>query len=214
MMFKNYIFDWSGTLVDDMGPTLEATNAVFQCYGKPTMNREEFRTHFRLPYSEFYAEYVPNVALCELEKHFREAFASSKVPVTILPHAREKLDWCQSHGIRCFILTSMDSATFEAQLDDLDLRHFFEATYSGIIDKRQLIRSILTTHNLNPQETAYFGDMVHDIETAKHGSVCSVALLTGYTKKPELLEANPDWLVADYAEFFQIIASQENKISV
>ena len=88
-MFKNLIFDWSGTLVDDLGPTLEATNAVLQLHGKDTMNKEEFRRRFRLPYSEFYEEVLPGILLGELENHFRHAFANSTVPVTVLPHARE-----------------------------------------------------------------------------------------------------------------------------
>jgi phosphoglycolate phosphatase len=203
-MFANYIFDWSGTLVDDMGPTLEATNAVFAVHGRPAMDREAFRENFRLPYSEFYEEHIPHVSLAELETDFRRAFADSQVPVTVLPHAREILEWCQSQGIRCFILTSMDSATFQTQLDELSLRHFFEATYSGVIDKREMIGSILDNHQLEPRRTLYFGDMVHDIVTAKHGGVASVALLTGYTHHHVLQDAEPDWLVEDFAAFRRI----------
>ena len=39
-MFKNIIFDWSGTLVDDLALTLDASNYVFSQYGKPCMNRD------------------------------------------------------------------------------------------------------------------------------------------------------------------------------
>ena len=45
-MFKNIIFDWSGTLVDDLALTLDASNYVFSQYGKPCMNRDEFRAEF------------------------------------------------------------------------------------------------------------------------------------------------------------------------
>jgi phosphoglycolate phosphatase len=106
--------------------------------------------------------------------------------------------------MRSFILTSMDPATFHAQLDALSLRHYFEATYSGIIDKREKIRHILENHQLDPAVTLYFGDMVHDIETAKHGGVTSVAMLTGYTRLHVLQAAKPDWLVADFAAFREI----------
>jgi phosphoglycolate phosphatase len=203
-MFANYIFDWSGTLVDDMGPTIEATNAVFAVHGCPAMDRDTFRSNFRLPYSEFYQEHIPHVPLTDLETDFRKAFANSEVPVTVLPHAREILEWAQAQEIRCFILTSMDSSTFQSQLDDLSLRHFFESTYSGVIDKREMIGHILEHHGLDPTKTVYFGDMVHDIETAKHGGVTSVALLTGYTRHHALQEAEPDWLLEDLAAFRKI----------
>ena len=52
-MFRNLIFDWSGTLVDDLGPVIEATNAVLGKYDLPPLDREGFRRRFRLPYREF-----------------------------------------------------------------------------------------------------------------------------------------------------------------
>lgn len=200
-MFKNLIFDWSGTLVDDLGPTLEATNAVFQLHGRNTMDRDEFRRLFRLPYSEFYEEQLPGIPLSELEDHFRKAFAESQVPVTVLPHAREKLEWCRDHDVRCFVLTSMDRNTFEGQLDELNMRQYFEATYSGVLDKRAVIGSLLDNHALAANETAFLGDMLHDVVTAKHGGVSSIALLTGYTHHDVLATVEPDYILEDLAVF-------------
>ena len=120
-MFRNLIFDWSGTLVDDLGPVIEATNAVLAKYDVPALDRESFRRRFRLPYHEFYAEVLPDVPLIELESHFRPAFDSAVTPVTVLPHAREKLEWCRKLGIRVFVLTSMDTVAFERQMDEFEL---------------------------------------------------------------------------------------------
>jgi phosphoglycolate phosphatase len=204
-MFQNLIFDWSGTLVDDLGPTLEATNAVFTIHGRSPMDRDTFRRLFRLPYSEFYAEHLPGIRLDELEHHFRRAFAESQVPVTVLPHAREKLEWCMERKIRCFVLTSMDRSTFEKQLDDLQMRSYFEETYSGVLDKRQVIGELLQRHELIAEHTAFLGDMVHDVVTAKHGGVSSVALLTGYTHRDVLESHEPDWLMSDLLEFRMLL---------
>ena len=66
-MFKNLIFDWSGTLVDDLALTLDASNYVFSQYGKPCMNRDEFRAEFQLPYPDYYARVLPHADLDELE---------------------------------------------------------------------------------------------------------------------------------------------------
>ena len=196
-MFRNLIFDWSGTLVDDLPPVLEATNHVFSLYGVAPLDREGFRLAFRLPYRDFYEEMLPGVPLEELEVHFRRAFAASTAAVTILPHAREKLEWCRRHGIRTFVLTSMDSAAFAKQLIDLELSDFFEATYSGVLDKRERIHAILEAHRLNPAESAFIGDMTHDIDTARHGNLTSIAVLTGYTHAGALAQSKPDLTVPD-----------------
>jgi len=196
-MFRNLIFDWSGTLVDDLGPVLEATNAVLAAKGLKTLDRESFRRSFRLPYREFYEELLPGIALEELEALFRPAFDAALTPVTVLPHAREKLDWCAALGIRTFVLTSMDALAFDRQLEDFGLRGHFEATYSGVMDKREMIHRILADHRLDPAETAFVGDMVHDVETARHGGISSIAVLTGYTHPEGLAAVRPDMTVPD-----------------
>jgi phosphoglycolate phosphatase len=196
-MFRNIIFDWSGTLVDDLGPVIEATNEVLGKYGVAPLGREEFRRRFRLPYREFYAEMLPLVPLAELEGHFRTAFAAAVTPVTVIPHAREKLEWCGTAGIRTFVLTSMDAAAFARQLAQFGFGHHFEATYAGVLDKREVIHRILETHGLDPAETALVGDMTHDIETARHGGIASIAVLTGYQHSEVLAAVRPDLTVPD-----------------
>lgn len=196
-MFRNLIFDWSGTLVDDLGPVIEATNAVLGKYAISALDREGFRRAFRLPYREFYAELLPDIPLDELESHFRPAFDNAVTPVTVLPHAREKLEWCSALGIRCFVLTSMDTLAFERQMDDFGFRKHFEATYSGVQDKREVIHRILETHHLDPAETAFVGDMTHDVETARHGGISSIAVLTGYNHAEILAGVRPDLTVPD-----------------
>jgi phosphoglycolate phosphatase len=47
--------------------------------------------------------------------------------------------------------------------------------------------------------------MIHDIVTAKHGGVASVALLTGYTHREVLQAQQPDWLMADLREFREML---------
>jgi phosphoglycolate phosphatase-like HAD superfamily hydrolase/8-oxo-dGTP pyrophosphatase MutT (NUDIX family) len=212
-MFRNLIFDWSGTLVDDLGPVIEATNAVLANYQIAGLDREAFRRVFRLPYREFYAELLPQIPLEELEAHFRPAFAAAVTPVTVLPHAREKLEWCSALGIRVFVLTSMDTLAFERQMDDFGLRHHFEATYSGVLDKREIIHQILQTHRLIPAETAFVGDMTHDVETARHGGISSIAVLTGYNHAETLAAVRPDLTVPDLGVLRRLLDRRRSSIA-
>ncbi|RYD36391.1 MAG: NUDIX domain-containing protein [Verrucomicrobiaceae bacterium] len=209
-MFRNLIFDWSGTIVDDLGPVIEATNFVLGKYGIGPMDREEFRRRFRLPYREFYDELLPGIAMEELEEHFRPAFDGAISTVFVLPHAREKLDWCRELGIRTFVLTSMDAIAFARQLEEFGLKGHFEATYAGVLDKRQLIHRILETHGLVPEETAFVGDMIHDVETARHAGIASIAVLTGYNHPEVLAAVRPDLTVPDLGVLQGILARRKS----
>jgi phosphoglycolate phosphatase len=195
-MFRALIFDWSGTLVDDMGPTLDATNAVLGRFGKAPMSWEEFRSRFRLPYSEFYEEVLPGVPLEELEDHFRAGFRESGQSVRPLEGTVEFLEWCREKGVRMFVLTSMDAVEFASQVTAFGFEDHFEQTYAGVLDKRLLIHQILETHGLDPEQTGYVGDMVHDIETALHGGVVPVGVLSGYDGSARLAAAGPRFLLS------------------
>ena len=208
-MFKNLIFDWSGTLVDDMGPVIEATNTVLGKYGIAPYDREGFRRSFRLPYREFYEEILPGVGLEELEAHFRPAFDEATSLVTVLPHAREKLEWAKARGLRMFVLTSMDADAFAGQLEEFGMKQYFEATYAGVLDKRELIGHILESHGLEKGETAFVGDMTHDVETAKHGGISSIAVLTGYHHAEVLAGVRPDITVPDLGVLVQMLDQEK-----
>lgn len=197
---QNIIFDWSGTVVDDLPLVLEATNAVMRAFGREEMSREEFRRAFRLPFLHWYEEILPGVTAGELDAVFLEAFAASREPVTVLPHAREFLECCAGAGRRMFVLSSAPQHAVEAQAEALGLGHFFEHIYAGVRDKREHIGRVLTEQKLRKPETVMIGDMRHDIHTARTGGIASVAVLTGYEFADVLATAEPDLTVQDLAE--------------
>lgn len=196
-MFRNLIFDWSGTLCDDMALTIEATNYVLSQYGREPLDRAGFRAEFQLPYPDYYAVKIPEARLEDLEAYYRKAFAESSAGVTIIPHAREFVQWCRRRGIRCFILTSMDPAAFEEQARELDMYDYFECIHSGIHNKEVYISTLMQQHRLDPSQTAFIGDMQHDINAAHCAGITGIGTLTGYNNAEQLAVAAPDLTVPD-----------------
>ncbi len=199
-MLRNLIFDWSGTLADDLGPVIEATNLIFRHYGKPELLLEEFRERFCLPFDSFYEEHLPGVGLPEIEPLFHAHFVERQHAVALLPHALEFLLFCRATGRRLFLLSASKDAHVAEQMARLGVTDFFEKTYVGVMDKRERIRLMLGDHQLVACETAFIGDMVHDVETARHGGVRAIATLTGYDSAEKLGRARPDVMVRDLGE--------------
>ena len=71
-MIRNIIFDWSGTLVDDLPAVWRATNFVFSQAGIAALTLEEFRAEFCLPFTRFYERYTPQVPQAQLEGWFMQ----------------------------------------------------------------------------------------------------------------------------------------------
>ena len=73
-VIRNIIFDWSGTLVDDLPAVLKASNFVLTQAGKPEMSLEKFRAEFQLPFTKFYDRHTPDVPMPQLESWFHASF--------------------------------------------------------------------------------------------------------------------------------------------
>ena len=199
-MIRNIIFDWSGTLVDDLPAVLKASNFVLTQAGQPEMSLDQFRAEFSLPFTKFYDRHTPHVPMPQLETWFHSSFKVAQASVIELPHARDFLEFCRAKKFRTFLLSTVHADHFAAQCGVINFNTFLERAYTDVWDKREKIHAILAENKLKPDETLFIGDMEHDIETAHHGGVHSCAVLTGYNTLSQLRAAKPDLIVEHLGE--------------
>jgi phosphoglycolate phosphatase len=209
MMIRNVIFDWSGTLVDDLPAVWRATNYVLTQAECTEMSLEQFRAEFCLPFSGFYDRHIPHIPLPQLENWFHSRFRQVQDSVCALPHARQCLEFCRRHKLRTFLLSTVHRDHFAVQAAVTGFGEFLEKAYVNIWDKRKKIHEILAENGLEPGETLFVGDMQHDIATAKHGGIHSCAVLTGYNTLQQLRLAEPDLIVEHLGELVEILDRQD-----
>lgn len=211
-VIRNVIFDWSGTLVDDLPAVWEATNHVLAQAGKATMTLAEFRSEFCLPFTRFYDKHTPEVDMGRLEGWFHAKFREVQDSVCALPHAEEFLKFCRASALRTFLLSTVSPEYFETQSRVTGFGGFIQKPYLGVWDKRKKIGEILEENALNPDETLFIGDMQHDIDTARHGGIHSCAVLTGYNTVDQLRAAKPDLIVEHLAELRDILEQNDLRL--
>jgi phosphoglycolate phosphatase-like HAD superfamily hydrolase/ADP-ribose pyrophosphatase YjhB (NUDIX family) len=204
-VIRNIIFDWSGTLVDDLPAVWTATNHVLSQAGLPEMTLDQFRAEFCLPFTRFYERHTPHVPMAQLEQWFHGRFREVQDVVSPLPHAREFLEFCRERGVRTFVLSTVHREHFAVQSARAGFAALLERPYVEILDKRKKIHGLLEENNLAPHETIFIGDMEHDIETARHGKIGSCAVLTGYNRYEQLRAAGPDLIVEHLGELREIL---------
>lgn len=196
-MIRNLLFDWSGTLADDLPSVLRAVNGMLRSAGAAELTREEFRARFRLPYTEFFAEVLPGLTLERLQQLYLEHFPHVHEGVALLPHALEFIQFAAATGRRMVVLSSAPLPHVTAQAEALGVRDAFEVMRCGVVDKRTEIHTLLAELDMAAAETAFIGDMRHDIDAGKAGGVVTIATCTGYESAETLLTATPDLLVQD-----------------
>jgi phosphoglycolate phosphatase-like HAD superfamily hydrolase/ADP-ribose pyrophosphatase YjhB (NUDIX family) len=208
-MIRNIIFDWSGTLVDDLPAVWKATNYVLAQAQKEEITLETFRAEFCLPFTTFYKRFIPDVALPQLEIWFHSRFKQVQDSVCELPHAREFLQFCRAKGMRTFLLSTVHRDHFAVQSGVTGFDKYLDKPYLNVWDKREKIHEILEENDLKPDETLFIGDMQHDIETARHGGIHSCAVLTGYNTLQQLRRAQPDLIVEHLRELREILEQND-----
>jgi len=209
-VIRNIIFDWSGTLVDDLPAVLQASNYVLTQAGRPEMSLEQFRAEFSLPFTKFYDRHTPHIPMPQLEDWFHSSFKVAQASVVELPHARDFLEFCRAKKFRTFLLSTVHADHFKVQCGVTGFDVYLDRPYTDVWDKRKKIHDILAENHLKPDETLFIGDMEHDIETAQHGDVHSCAVLTGYNTLAQLRAAKPDLIVEHLGELRRVL--EENHL--
>lgn len=208
-MIKNVILDWSGTVVDDLRPVVQATNAVFAEFALPEISLEEFRAEFCLPMVPFYEVRMPEHSMEVINEAYHRHFSQFAEAVEPLPQSRSFLEFCRRSGRRLFVLSTIDPGHYAFQSQKFGLAGFFEHAYTGVVDKRQKIGEILRDHGLKVHETLFAGDMVHDVVTAHYAGVLAVALLSGFDDLTKLAAAAPDVVVRDLGDLRILMEKNE-----
>ena len=211
-MIRNIIFDWSGTLVDDLPAVLKASNYVLVQAGRPEMSLAQFRAEFSLPFTKFYDRHTPHVPMPQLEDWFHSSFKVAQSSVVELPYARNFLKFCRAKKIRTFLLSTVHADHFKVQCAVTGFDVYLDKPYTDVWDKRKKIHAILEENHLKPDETLFIGDMEHDIETAHHGGVHSCAVLTGYNTLSQLRAAKPDLIVEHLGELRRVL--EQNSLNL
>lgn len=212
-MIRNILFDWSGTLVNDLPAVWRATNHVFQKAGVPEISLEAFRQEFCLPFRHFYDRFLPNLPGPQLESWFHGYYRKIQNTIGPIPCAKEFLEFCRIHQVRTFVLSTIHRDYFNSQATAMGFRTYFEAVYVEITDKKKAIVDILNRHQLAPESTLLIGDMQHDIETAQHGGILSCGVLTGYNTLAQLRVQQPDVIVENLDELRTLLLKQDFEIS-
>ena len=204
-MIRNLIFDWSGTLVDDLSAVWQTVNHVLVQAGRKEVTLDQFRSDFCPSFSRFGADYVSHVQPEQVMAWFNAHFTTVQDSVAALPHTRDFLEFARAQGLRMVVLTAVPEVHFEVQAKTTGFAAFFERAYTGVVDKATRIHELLREQGFRPAETLYIGDMQHDIETARHGGVRSCAVLTGYQGVEQLRLGRPDLIVEHLGELRHLL---------
>ncbi len=207
-MIKNIIFDWSGVLSNDLSPVYKATMNVFKKIGIKRLSLEEYRREFILPYMEFYKKFKVNVDKEEVDRLFFKEINLVEEPEPF-PEVKKLLEFLNNKDIRIAVLSSHPQEKLEKEIKDYGFQKIFISINGSVHDKVKIITKVIKRDCFNPKETAYVGDMIHDIEAGKKARVKTIAVCWGYQDKAKLKSVNPDYIAENFGELKDILINKK-----
>lgn len=190
MKHRQIIWDFNGTLLDDVQVTIDATNAVLAKYHRPQFSdAAAYRRVFGFPVIDYYDK-------IGLERENFERYADDWVTEYNLrsPKAglytgcRAMLRYAQDDGCRQYLLSATERAMLAAQLAPLDIASFFDAII-GQDDTRahgKLAVALEWSKKVNLSSALFIGDSLHDAEVAAAIGADCVLLACGHQSRARL----------------------------
>ncbi|GAB2610660.1 phosphatase [Paractinoplanes abujensis] len=104
MARTHLVWDWNGTLLDDLSLVVSSTNAAFTAVGGRLVDADEHRSRFRRPVAEFYAEIlgraVDEEEFGRLDRIFHDAYRLGLTTMKLAADATAALkDWPGSQSL-------------------------------------------------------------------------------------------------------------------
>ena len=104
MARTHLVWDWNGTLLDDLSLVVEATNQAFAAVGGRSLDPEEHRRTFRRPVAEFYAEILERAVDADeferLDRIFHDAYRLGLTTTSLAADATRALrSWPGSQSL-------------------------------------------------------------------------------------------------------------------
>lgn len=104
MTAKHLVWDWNGTLLDDLHLVVSSTNVAFASVGGRDVGADEHRRAFRRPVADFYAEMLGRAVgaeeFGELDRIFHEAYRVGLTDVTLAADAQAAIkSWDGSQSL-------------------------------------------------------------------------------------------------------------------
>lgn len=184
---KGIIWDWNGTLLDDVHLAVECMNLMLIKRDLPLLTPDRYKELFTFPVSDYYRsvgfdfdhEPFELPAMEFIERYNRMVWDCS-----LHPTALQVLNHFRSTGLRQAVLSAMQQDTLDRCLQHYQIAPFFEVV-SGLDDhyahsKLEVGRALVAELDLDPRQLLLIGDTIHDYDVATALGISCVLVTHGH----------------------------------
>lgn len=204
-----FIWDWNGTLLDDIKESMHALNEVCKYGGKKEIHDLDlYRKLFQFPVKEYYRKVgfdFEQISFDTLAKIYMADYQPKAISAPLFHDALTCLKRIKQLNIDQYLLSASDLTYLHQQLSYHQLQPYFKAIYGlnniHAKSKKALAHLLVQEQNINLDEVYFIGDSVHDYEVATSVS-CKCILIASGHEHIDKLKACGCVVLADLKQFY------------
>lgn len=174
MKYENVVWDWNGTLLDDVRVSVGAINRMLGRRGMPELTVERYRDIFGFPVRDYYESIgfdFKRDDWDEVSQEFVRDYDALAVDVQLTEGVRPVLDQLKEMGKRLYVLSALQEDLLLGMLERFGIRDYFEGI-CGAVDiyassKVDRGKELVKAYGIDPGKTLMVGDTLHDAEVAE-----------------------------------------------
>ena len=213
-MVKTIIWDWNGTLLDDLDLSLESVNVLLKERNIPTLSIEKYKDIFGFPVVDYYVKAGFDFEKEAFEvpaKQYVKLYAAGASELKLFPDVVDTLAFFKENNYRQIVLSAMKDDNLKLMIHNAEISHFFDGIF-GIKDnyareKVSLGKQVVENLKLNPAECLMIGDTLHDAEVSEECGFNCILFSGGHVSK-QRLETKGKKIINSLSELKQIVAIQ------
>lgn len=196
MEIENILFDFNGTIVDDLDLCLELLNNMLEMRNHPQVNKERYLEIFDFPVIEYYkkAGFVfPEDNFPQLADYFIKEYERRNIECPLQEHLQEILTYFINKGKKIYIVSASEKGLLLKQLRKYQIDQCF-LDVSGLDNinggsKIESAKAFIKEKNFALDKTIFIGDTLHDKEVADALNVECILVSKGHQSKSRLEKA-------------------------
>ena len=195
MMIRQILWDWNGTLLDDLQYGMSVRNRIFPTFNLPTIESvESYHEQFTFPIRLYYERAgVTDANFVEVAHAWMAEYVRCFPYVPLHADAPEVLNRFAKADFTQVVLSATKRDMLLEQIAQFDIQHHFAAIlglgdiYAG--SKEEIGRQYLLGSGIAPKDTFMIGDTLHDADVARAIGAKCVLVSRGHQSRQTLLTA-------------------------
>ena len=196
-MQKTIIWDWNGTLLDDLELSLNSVNILLKERNLPILTVDRYKEIFTFPVIDYYkaAGFDFNKEPFEVPaKQYVRLYSAGVGSLKLFPDVVDTLTYLKERNYRLIVLSAMKDDNLKLMIELAGITHFFDGIY-GIKDnyareKISLGKQLVKDLNLKVSDCLMVGDTLHDAEVAEHCGFNCILYTGGHVSRHRLETKN------------------------